>query len=146
MKIPYGLTTRYLGLLCSGRELVLGAKLQLALVLVLSHRLLVLATSTSHHNFDRCLQFFGKMLGAALQCLRKGAVAVATCFWLLQQVSVWSGNLAQDLTGQGIGASWRKQIPHLTLHANVPTRGGNRLHSELPSECEYLQSTRVYGD
>ena len=75
MKIPYGLTTRYLGLLCSGRELVLGAKLQLALVLVLSHRLLVLATSTSHHIFDRCLQFFGKMLGAALQCLRKGAVA-----------------------------------------------------------------------
>lgn len=72
---------------------------------------------------------------------------MATCFWLLQQVSVWSGNLAQDLTGQGIGASWRKQIPHLTLHANAtPTRGGNRLHSELPSECEYLQSTRVYGN
>ena len=26
------------------------------------------------------------------------------------------------------------------------TRGGNRLHSQLSSECDYLQSTRVYGD
>ena len=25
-------------------------------------------------------------------------------------------------------------------------RGGNRLHSQLPSECVYLESTRVYGD
>ena len=25
-------------------------------------------------------------------------------------------------------------------------RGGNRLHSQLPSECDYWQSTRVYGD
>ena len=26
------------------------------------------------------------------------------------------------------------------------TRGGNRLHSQPPSECDYLQSTWVYGD
>ena len=25
-------------------------------------------------------------------------------------------------------------------------RGGNRLHSQLPSECNYLQSTQVNGD
>ena len=89
------------------------------------------------------------MLGAALQCLRKGAVASGYLLlaFATGQCLVWdSGNLAKDLTGQGIGASWRKQIPHLTLHANVPTRGANPLHSELPSECEYSQSTRVYGD
>ena len=34
------------------------------------------------------------------------------------------------------GLGWRR----------VCTRGGNRLHSQLPSECDYLQSTRVYGD
>ena len=28
----------------------------------------------------------------------------------------------------------------------VTNRGGNRLHSQLPGECNYLQSTRVYGD
>ena len=28
----------------------------------------------------------------------------------------------------------------------VHTRGGNRLHSQLPSERNYLQSTRVYGN
>ena len=25
-------------------------------------------------------------------------------------------------------------------------RGGNRLHSQLPSECDYLQSIRIYDD
>ena len=25
-------------------------------------------------------------------------------------------------------------------------KGGNRLQSQLPSECDYLQRTRVYGD
>ena len=25
-------------------------------------------------------------------------------------------------------------------------RGGNRLHSQLPSECDYSQSTRIYSD
>ena len=101
MKIPYGLTTRYLGLLCSGRELVLGAKLQLALVLVLSNRLLVLATSTSHHIFDRCLQFFGKMLGAALQCLRKGAVASGYLLlaFATGQCLVWEPGSRLDRSG-----------------------------------------------
>ena len=27
-----------------------------------------------------------------------------------------------------------------------PLRGGNRLHSQVPSECDNLQRTRVYGD
>ena len=33
-----------------------------------------------------------------------------------------------------------------TYRYTVDTRGGNRLHSHLPSECDYLQSTRVYGN
>ena len=38
-------------------------------------------------------------------------------------------------------------VPVVRLCAtSVLIRGGNRLHSQLPSECDYLQSTRVYGD
>ena len=32
------------------------------------------------------------------------------------------------------------------LNNCIDTRGGNRLHSQLPSECDYLQSTWVYID
>ena len=35
---------------------------------------------------------------------------------------------------------------HETIKASwVPIRGGNRLHSQVPSECDYLHSTRIYG-
>ena len=30
--------------------------------------------------------------------------------------------------------------------SRVNDRGGNRLHIQLPSECDYLQNIRVYGD
>ena len=40
---------------------------------------------------------------------------------------------------------WHCKSAH-TYRYTVDTRGGNRLQSQLPNECVYLQSTRVYGD
>ena len=39
-------------------------------------------------------------------------------------------------------------IVHSRLNSVIALniRGGNRLHSQLPGECDYLQSTQVYGD
>ena len=39
----------------------------------------------------------------------------------------------------------RMRLNAKLLFSRLVTRGGNRLHSQLPSECDYLQSTRVYG-
>ena len=45
--------------------------------------------------------------------------------------------------------SWNlsRSTSGLRVHpGSLKIRGGNRLHSQLPSECDYLQSTRVFGD
>ena len=42
------------------------------------------------------------------------------------------------------GFGWLHVVTGVT--GGYGAKGGNLLHSHLPSECDYLQSTRVYGD
>ena len=72
------------------------------------------------------------------------AIPRPTCLCLPRASGLGTPTTTDVVHKRTTGVAYGRTTTDVTL-GPIKTRGGNRLHSQLPSECDYLQSTRVYG-